>query len=581
MSPKTISVDSAGEAYLTLLADRGVDFLFGNGGSDFASIIEALSKSAAGRAQAPMPITVPHENLAVAMAHGAYLATGQVQAVMLHVNVGTANAICALLNAQRENIPVLLTAGRTPIFEGDVPGARSVFIHWGQEMYDQAGMLREVVKWDYELRSTGQVEDVVDRALSIAMSEPRGPVYLTLPREVLMEGAGDFTYDSPSIRLPASPPAPDIDAVEQLAGWIAAAERPMIVTASFGRDPAAVPDLVELAERFALPVIGYRSRYTFMPTSSPMHLGYEPNTLLEDADLIVTLDCDVPWIPDLYKVPDQARVAHLGVDPLFSNYPMRSFRSDLAITGDSGATLRALTRALDIKSPPQKVMNERRERLAGVREAWLKSRTKAATPPPEGTASTAAWVAACLNKAKRDDDMILNETFFPIGLLDLEQPCTSFTLSPAGGLGWSLGAALGLKLGLPNRRAISVIGDGSYMFGNPTPAHFVSNAFSLPTLTIILNNRMWASVRKATLAQYPDGEAARANQSPLTYLDPAPEYHKIVEASGGYGEKVERAEDFPAALERAFKAVDEEKRQAVLNVLTDYTDADAKRDAKK
>ena len=196
MGQRTTKSESVGEAYLALLADRGIDYLFGNSGTDFPSIIEALAKAAGDKTKAPIPVTVPHENLAVAMAHGYYAITGRPQAVMFHVNVGTANGITGVLNAARDNVPILFTAGRTPINETGVQGARSVFIHWGQEMFDQAGMLREAVKWDYELRTPQQLETVVDRALSLAMTEPRGPVYLSLPREVLAEVPEPFTHAS-------------------------------------------------------------------------------------------------------------------------------------------------------------------------------------------------------------------------------------------------------------------------------------------------------------------------------------------------------------------------------------------------
>ena len=580
MSRRKIDVESTGEALLAVLADRGVDYLFGNAGTDFPPIIEALSKAAGGDGAAPIPITVPHENLAVAMAHGVYLANGRPQMVMLHVNVGTANAICGLLNAARENIPLLLAAGRTPILEDGPPGARSIYIHWGQEMFDQAGMVREVVKWDYELRRPEQVEDVVDRALSIAMTVPRGPVYLTLPREVLAEGAGEFSFDSPSLRGPATPPGPDPAAVEIAGKWLAEAERPVIVTGSFGRDPGDVPTLAALAERLALPVVGYRPRYVFLPSGHPMHMGAEPGAFLKDADLIVVLDCDVPWIPQLYEVNPEARVVHIGADPLFARYPMRSFRSDLAITGEARLTLEALDRALG-GGAAAKHIEARRKRLAKFRADLDAHREAARAAPPKGAVSTGAWVASCLHAARKPGDILVAETAFPVGLIDFEEPGGFVGTSPAGGLGSGLGAALGLKLGRPDARIIAVVGDGSYMFGNPTPAHFVSAAYDLPTLTVILNNRMWAAVRRATLGLYPDGAAAKSNRAPLTYLEPAPEYHKIVEASGGYGEKVERAGELPGALERALRVVEEEGRQAVLNVLTEYSDADAKRDAAK
>ena len=125
-------------------------------------------------------MTVPHENVAMAMAHGYYRISGKPAAVMVHVTVGTANAINGIINAARDNIPVLLAAGRTPLTETGSIASRNRPIHWGQEAFDQGGMLREYVKWDYELRGGQPVGAVVDRALDIAMSEPRGPVYLTL-----------------------------------------------------------------------------------------------------------------------------------------------------------------------------------------------------------------------------------------------------------------------------------------------------------------------------------------------------------------------------------------------------------------
>jgi acetolactate synthase-1/2/3 large subunit len=350
MPKKTIQPETVAEAYLTLLKDRGVDYLFGNAGTDFASIIEALSKSVAEGTSAPTAITVPHENLGVAMAHGYYLATGRPQAVMVHVNVGTANGICGVMNAARENVPILFTSGRTPLTEEGVRGGRSIFIHWGQEMFDQAGTVREMVKWDYELRNADQLESVVDRAISLAMTEPRGPAYLQLPREVLAADPGAFTYDSPTRRPAARPPAADPNAIDQAAEWIAAAQNAVIITASYGQDGSTVGALSTLTERFALPVIAYRPRYMCLPTDHPMHMGYEPAGAIKEADVIVVLDCDVPWIPNLHKTNPDAKIVHIGVDPLFRKYPVRGFRGDLTIAGSSLTAIIALTDALDARA---------------------------------------------------------------------------------------------------------------------------------------------------------------------------------------------------------------------------------------
>ena len=177
------------ESFLTRLADRGVEYVLANAGTDFAPIIEALSRNPGTNRKYPRVVTVPHENVAVSMAHGYYRVSGKPAVVMVHVTVGTANAICGIMNASRDNAPILLGAGRTPITETGHQASRNRSIHWGQEMFDQGGLAREFVKWDYELRAGQAAESVVDRAIDIAMSEPRGPVYLTLPREVLASPA--------------------------------------------------------------------------------------------------------------------------------------------------------------------------------------------------------------------------------------------------------------------------------------------------------------------------------------------------------------------------------------------------------
>ena len=583
MPAKTIKVDSAAEAYLTVLKDREVDYLFGNAGTDFPSIIEGLSKSLTGEGSAPTPITVPHENLAVAMAHGYYVATGRLSTVMVHVNVSTANAICGVMNAARENVPILMTSGRTPLTEEGYDGSRSLYIHWGQEMFDQGGVMREMVKWDYELRNAKQIETIVDRAVTVAMTEPRGPIYLSLPREVLAEDPGEFTFQSPTRRVAAHAASADVAALDEAAEILAAAENPLIITASMGQNRAAVPALESLAERYALPVITYRPRYVNISSDHPMHMGYEPGAYLPDADAILVVDCDVPWIPSLHKLNPDAKIIHLGADPLYENYPVRGFQCDLGIKGSAGTALPLLEEAMASREKSAKPrIDARRSKIAGIKGDQAAANQARIDKIASGAAAMDnAWVAHCLNQVKDDEDILVSESQLALGNMSLRQPGTFFGTSPSGGLGWGLGAAIGVKLGQRDRRVLNVVGDGSYMFGNPTPAHFVSAAYDLPVLTIIMNNKMWGSVRKATLGLYPEGAASTANQAPLTYLDPAPAYHKIVEASDGHGEEVQDPEELPAALERAIKAVDIEKRTAVINVHTTYDDAAAIADAKR
>ena len=228
----------------------------------------------------PKPVTVPHENVAIAMAQGYYLKTGRPQAVMVHVNVGTANAICGLINGWRGNIPVLFTSGRTPYSEegGLIRRPRSGEIHWPQEMRDQRAMVREFVKWDYELPNGEVLESAVDRALNIAMTEPMGPVYMTLPRETLAAPIENFRYASPSRHATPSPAFPDTNAIDQAADMLAAAEFPLIITRAAGRVESDVAKLAALAERFAIPVFERKHHFMSMPWDSLM-IGHNPKAI--------------------------------------------------------------------------------------------------------------------------------------------------------------------------------------------------------------------------------------------------------------------------------------------------------------
>ena len=155
---KTIPIENTAQGYLELLRDRGVKYFFGNGGTDFASLIDAFAKFSEEGKSEPRPITVPHEFVAVSMAHGYYMISGEPQVVMVHVIVGTANASGGIMNAARANVPVIFSAGRTPITEAGFVGSRDVYIHWAQESFDQGSLVREFVKWDFELKRFSQLE---------------------------------------------------------------------------------------------------------------------------------------------------------------------------------------------------------------------------------------------------------------------------------------------------------------------------------------------------------------------------------------------------------------------------------------
>lgn len=552
----------AAEEYLEALAAHGIEHLFVNPGTDFAPIIEAFARAGRGNRPVPRPMVVPHENAAVGMAHGYTMVTGRPQAVMLHTNVGTANAINMLIDASRDRVPMLLTSGRTPFTETGADGSRSAHIHWAQEMYDQAGMLREMVKWDYEMKRGDQAGLVVDRALELATSSPQGPVYLSLPREVL----GETIEAAPSNRgQRARPraPVPAQDDIEQLAGWIAEAKNPLIITGMLGRDPRESIVLSRLADRCALPVVPYNTRYFALSANHHMFQGSAPGPLLHDADLVIVFEADVPWLPGKEAPQPRARVVQIGEDPLHARLPMRGFPSDLTITATCLSVLEGLERTLAGRSTPY--VSERHARLIArsrlLHDTWDREVEQA------GHANTISlpWLNHCLRGVVDQDTLVISEYSFRQEYCPLDTPGSLFAVSSAGGLGWGFPASLGARLAAPGKMILSVLGDGAYMFANPTACHYIAEFQNLPVLTVIYNNALYGAVRRATLDMYGHGVASE-NDGRLLAALPTPAFEKIVAAHNGHGERVERPADLPAALQRAANAV-RSGQQALVNVI--------------
>jgi acetolactate synthase-1/2/3 large subunit len=558
---------SVAEGLLRALKRRGIDYVLANAGTDFAPVIEGLVRLGERKEAIPRFITVPHENLAMAMAHGYYQVAGKPAGVMVHVTVGTGNTICALMNAARDNVPLLLMAGRTPLTQSGHIASRSAPIHWGQENFDQGGITREYTKWDFELRAGQPVDEVLGRALDIALSEPRGPVYLTLPREVLADP--DTSAPSPLPPTELAMPQPSMRHIDTLAGWLAAAEWPLILTSNLGRDPTAVSVLAELAERHAIPVAQPHASCVNLPASHPFNLGHAGTELLGRADAILVTECEVPWYPRYATPRADAKVAHLGVDPLFERYPLRAFTAQLAIAGSSRAGLELLDEALKARPAPRARVERRRAAVAELKAAKAAQLAAANERARNEKPIRYSYVGACVRDALPKGGIVITELGVAADHFGLEEPGSLLAVSIGGGLGFGLGASLGAKLAAPDRMVVSTIGDGSYMFGNPTPFHLVARAAKLPTLTIVCNNGRWQAVESATRVVYPDGAAAHAAEMPLVELQPSPEFTKVAEASDAWARRVDDPAELPRALDAAMTAV-AGGRQALLDVRMEH-----------
>lgn len=556
------------EAVLRGLRENGVDYLFANAGTDFPPIIEALATPEAA-AHMPTPVTVPHETATVAMAHGYYLVTGRAQATMVHVNVGLANSAMGAINAAGDNIPVLLMSGRTPITEAGRPGTRVSPIQYGQEMYDQTSVIRDVVKFNYEMRYPEQGGALVTRALTLAMSEPKGPVYLSLPREPLTEAYPEDLPHQPSAQQAATTGSPAAAAIAQLADRLCEARSPLIICQRSDPHGLMAGALSRLANEFAIPVVEPFTIRNVMASSDPMFIGYSVKGALEDADVVLVIDSPVPWLESVDHPSPGKTIVHLGPDPHFQRMPVRGFQSDLAISGDPTTGLTMLHDALAARAPAG--LEARREAVVARAKA---RRVRADALSMKGNASpmSAEWISRCLSFAMDDSAIVFNELGVVPGAMDLAGPNRVFSTPHSGGLGWALPAALGAQLADRDRLCIACIGDGSYIFANPVACHQIGEAMQLPLLTIIKNNGSWNAVRRSVAGAFPKGAAVAASTMPLTSLEPSPDYTKVASASRAYVERVEHGNELPAALERAIGVIRSERRQAVLELRTAISD---------
>jgi acetolactate synthase-1/2/3 large subunit len=562
---------TAGGAIFGKLKALGVDYVFANSGTDFPPIIEGLIEAREKGIDLPEALTIPHEHVAVGMAHGYTLMSDKAQAVMLHTNVGLSNGATGAINAACDQIPMFLMSGRTPVAESKRFGARTVPIGWGQEMYDQTALVREAAKWDYELKFPDQVSEALDRGWSIANSTPKGPVYLSLPREVLCEPCPSEGLSQPTCMAPVST-APSRAALEQAANLLAEAKNPLIIAQRGAGSEEAFKALSEFVEIRAIPVSHYWANQIAIPMSNPCHIGWNPDVLLREADVVLVINSLAPWWPDRAEPRTDAKIIHLGPDPLFSrSTPMRNFRSDVTLAGDTAPTLLALIEAVNGLPSDAEVNAERKSKINKIakddREA-VRTQAKSGNKSP----MSKEWVSHCLGQAiKGRKASVFHELGCPLPPLELEDHKSYFQEPHSGGLGWGFPAAIGGQLADRDRLVFATMGDGSYLFANPTVCHQVCEALELPVITLVLNNEEWGAVRHSVEGLYKGGLASKTNDVPLTSLRPSPDFTKTAEASRAYTETVTEGADLLAALDRAIRVATEEKRQVLLNIAIERT----------
>ena len=553
------------------LTEIGIDYLFCNLGTDHAPIIEEMAKMEAAGVPFPKTILCPHENTAMHMAGGYALVTGRGQGVMVHVDVGTANAAMGMHNLFRTRVPVLLMAGKAPYTShGELPGTRDDYVHFVQEPLDQAGIVRPFAKWEYTLPSGAVVKEAVRRAHTLMQSDPPGPVHLMFARETLAEHwQPDAIHAFPeSTHAPQRYGGVDPDSAQALAEKLFEARRPMLITGYAGRSRASAEAIERLSQLAGMrvfehaPVINIGREFAGFG-------GFSVAQFLPQADFGLMVDTDVPWIPRDTRPHPDAFWAHIDLDTVKTAIPMWSFPAQERIQADSGIVLTQLANALEaLATPEYKAAAAARWQEMQAEFAARKAKTAQLAAEPGVTgAINVEYFAAELGRRLDPEDTILSEavTNNPVFARQIPRPVAGTMIRHSGsGLGAAGGLALGVKLARPRHRAVHIIGDGGFYFGNLDSVFAVSKAHQLALFSIIVDNAGWNAVKDATLRVYPDG-AARARDAFQSRLPAGMDFSKLAAVSGAYGECLSDPAQVGPAIERCLTAV-KSGRSALLHV---------------
>ncbi len=480
-------------ALLALLKQEGVRVMFGNPGTTELPLMDALAVETELRY-----VLALQEAPAMAMADGYALASGGLAVVNLHVAPGLGNAMGMLYDAQKAGSPVLVTAGQheqtfnvtEPLLWADLPRIAQPF-----------------VKWTYEVRRIEDLPRAVHRAAKTALAPPTGPVFLSLPGDVLTASA-DIDLGAPARVAPHT--RGDAEAVAAAAVLLARAERPVIIAGDAVPQSGALSELVALAEALGAPVYdeGMASR-TMFPSSHPLYRGNFARLpavirrLLENHDLLLSVGGDLFTLSlpgQVESVPEGLAIVHLDADPweIGKNYPVQA-----GILGDSKATLPELTEAVRrAMTPPQQARAAERLETARTEgetgRATLRAQAEALAgrTPIQPLALMGAIAAMLPGDAAVVDESVSSGA----GLRRLLQSddAQSFFGLRGGGIGWGLPAAVGVKLAVPHRPVVALIGDGSAMYtiqGLWTAAHE-----KLAVVFVILNNSSYRILKQRTNA---------------------------------------------------------------------------------
>lgn len=594
-------------AMLEALVSTGVSHLFVNLGSDHTAVVEAVSKWQTDGRQGLRFVTAPNEFVGLCAAQGFFQATGEMQAMLVHVDAGTLALAGAIHNVSRARIPVLMIAGTSPITEeNEMRGSRNVnlllqntcarmhiymhnychidrqadwvqeFIHYLQDNSNQRNIVKGYAIYDNEIRTGKNVKQIILRAAQLAKSEPQGPSYLIASRECLEEEIKPYQVDAAKWRAVA-PTGLAPQSVEEIGNALLESQNPVVITTYLGRDKGAVAELVSLCQSAGIAVIEALPSHVNFPHTHPLYQGNTwseglHSSPLSNADVVLVLDCDVPWIKSVFRPNPSAKIYHIDCDPLKVNMSLFHLDTALSCRASARTALEQLNAFINQRTTTvfKAAVAARTATLQVRHNDYIAQIRKLESIPSNDDTITPHYALSVLRSLLDDSAVVLSEgisNYRPItDVLMRTEPGSYFT-SGATALGWHGGAAIGVKLASPFSTVVAITGDGSFLFSLPANVHWMARKYNAPFLTVILNNRGWKSPMLSALAVHKTGHSSKVTVDELNVtFDPSCDHSQVAVAAGaGFGVRVTKASEVEAALRRALETV-KDGRAAVVDI---------------
>ncbi len=565
---------SGGEILIDLFKSNGIEYIFCSPGSEWVPVWEGLSRRYGQGEKSPKYINCRHEMLAVSMAIGYAKTSGRLPAVLLHTGVGSLHAAMAIRAAYLAQVPMIICVGEfsTHGGEGDAKPPGGQWLRYLSDIGGPLALVSPYVKWSNTVKSRDSLLDSVYRGCQIARTVPRGPVFLSIAGELLLKPMPEIKIPRTS-HIEALPELRPRD-LEEVARQLIESRQPLIITEYAGKQPEAVSKLIELAELLSIPVFECSEpSLANFPKSHPLHMGYDASEALQEADTVFVVGATVPWYPPSAFPRNGARVILLDETPLHEKLPYWGYQIDLSLTADIGQGLAALVDVVRTEvnktGQPEPRYRERFEHWRTRHEQMLEQWETEALAEQKTRPISSKWFFHTVSRILPGDSIILEETILHSHSLRryLAEPNRYGRLCH-GSLGIGLGEAAGVKLVYQDRPVVFFISDGTFNY-NPVLAGLgLFQEYHMPILIIILNNGGYRAMKLGYHDSYPEGWAVTHKEYLGVDITPEPDYTKVAEAFGAYGERVEEPGDIEPALNRALQQIGQ-GRAALLNVILD------------